>query len=80
MTDETDLEVEITSYHYFEVMDRTHTVFVMFDTLIMEHPALDDDSELKQKAEEIQNDLWDLCQLSSEKFDSAMMNEQTKSR
>lgn len=72
MTNTSDSKTEVTSYQYFEALSRTHTTIVLFDSLILAHPAICDSSEFRQKAEKISNDLRDLYQLLSSKHDSVI--------
>ncbi len=36
---------KINEYHYHELLDRTHTICLMIDQLLLDHPALEHDPE-----------------------------------
>jgi hypothetical protein len=50
-------------YHFHEAMDRAHVISCIFHEHIVEHTAVKATPELRAKAEEIAEALWDFYQL-----------------
>ena len=57
-------------FSYHEVLDRTHVLVSVLDDHILTHPVIENDPELKKKAEEAEASLGELYQLIGQKIDT----------
>jgi len=60
---------ELTDYHYFEVMDRSYVAVETFNEHIFDHPAVQNNQELKEKGKEVANLLYKFYCLTSAYLD-----------
>jgi hypothetical protein len=56
---------KLTNYYYFEVMDRSYIAMDAFNGHIVDHPVVQTNQELKEKAEEISDLMYKFYCLSS---------------
>ncbi len=64
-------EYKLTDYHYFEVMDRSYIAVDTFNAYIVGHPAVENNTELKDKAQEVSDIMYKFYCLTSAYLDDA---------
>lgn len=55
-------------YHKYEVVDRAHSVFVLFGELLGDHPMIGCDEELRELADRASNAIYALYSAAGAKY------------
>jgi len=55
---------KLDNYHYFEVTDRSSVIMNEFQEYILEHPAVQNNKELKELSQRVFDKLHSLCNTS----------------
>lgn len=73
-------EYKLTNLHYFEVMDRSYIAVDTFNEHIVDHAAVQANPELKEKAKEVADLMYQFYCLTSAYMDDAPGENRARSR